>query len=193
MRRFKKPLIGLVLLFAAYSLLGFFALPPILKSILTKKLSEALQREVTIEKIQVNPYILSLTGQGLKVKEKGSSETFASGEEIYLNLQALSALRWELILKEIRVRQPFLNLVRNADGSYNFSDLLEKKPSKSEEKGTAFHFSLNNIQVRDGRIEFWDKGPEKKHTVRELNLSLASISNTPQRVQIFVQPLSPQR
>ena len=188
MRRFKKPLIGLVLLFAVFSLLVFFALPPILKSILTKKLSEALQREVTIEKIQVNPYILSLTGQGLKVKERGSSEIFAAGEEIYLNLQALSALRWELILKEIRVRQPFLNLVRNVDGSYNFSDLLEKKPSQSEEKGTAFHFSLNNIQVQDGRIDFWDKIPEKKHTVRELNLSIPSISNTPRRVGIFIQP-----
>ena len=60
---------------------------------------------------------------------------------------------------------------------------------KGEEKGTAFHFSLNNIQVQDGSIDFWDKGPEKKHTAREINLSIASISNTPQRVQIFVQPL----
>jgi flagellar motor protein MotB len=189
MRRLKKPLIGIVLLFAIYSLLGFFALPPILKSILTKKLSEALQREVTIEKIQANPYILSLTAHGLKIKERGSSEIFAAGEEIFLNLQALSALRWELILKEVRVRQPFLNLVRKADGFYNFSDLLEKKPSKSEEKGKPFHFSLNNIQVQDGRIDFEDKIPEKKHTVRELNLSIASISNTPQRVEIFVLPL----
>ncbi len=189
MRRFKKPLIGLVLLFAIYSLLGFFALPPILKSILTQKLSEALQREVTIEKVQVNPYILSLTTQGLKVKERGSSETFAAGEEIFLNLQVWSALRWELILKEIRVRQPSLHLVRNSDGSYNFSDLLEKKPSQSEGKGKTFYFSLNNIQVQDGRIDFEDKIPEKKHTVRELNLSIPSISNTPQRVEIFVQPL----
>jgi uncharacterized protein involved in outer membrane biogenesis/flagellar motor protein MotB len=189
MRRFKKPLIGLVLLFAVYSLLGFFALPPLLKSILTKQLSENLHREVTIEKIQVNPYILSLTAQGLKVKERGSSEIFASGEEIYLNLQALSAIYRELILSEIRVSQPYLNLVRNADGSYNFSDFLEKKPSKSEAKGKAFLFSLNNIQVQGGSIDFWDRILEKKHTVRELNLSMASISNTPQRVQIFVQPL----
>ena len=83
MRRFKKPLIGLVLLFVVYTLLGFFALPPILKSILIKKLSENLQREVTIEKIKVNPYILSLTAQGFKVKERGSSETFAACDEIF--------------------------------------------------------------------------------------------------------------
>jgi uncharacterized protein involved in outer membrane biogenesis len=126
MSRYKKPLIGLVLLFVVYSLLGFFALPPILKSILIKQLSENLHREVNIEKIQVNPYILSLTVLGLAVKERGSSETFAACGEIFLNLQSLSALKWELILKEIRVRQPFFHLVRNVDGSYNFSDLLEK-------------------------------------------------------------------
>ena len=188
MRRFKKPLIGLVLLFVAYTLLGFFVLPPVLKSILIKKLSENLQREVNIEKIKVNPYILSVTVQGFKVKDRGSSETFAACDEIFVNLQSLSALKWELILKEIRIRQPFLRLVRNADGSYNFSDLLEKKPSDSKEKGKAFLFSLNNIQVQDGSIDFLDEGPKKKHTVRELNLSIPSISNTPQRVEIFVQP-----
>ncbi len=189
MSRYKKPLIGLVLLFAVYSLLGFFAFPPILKSILIKQLSENLHREVTIEKIKVNPYILSLTALGIAVKERGSSETFAACEEFFLNLQSLSALKWELILKEIRVGKPFFHLVRNVDGSYNFSDLLEKKPSDRAEQGKPLQFSLNNIQIRDGRIDFWDKGPEKKHTVRELNLSIPSISNTPQRVEIFVQPL----
>ena len=61
MRRFKTPLIGVVLLLGAYTLLEFFAFPPLLKGILVKKLSENLQREVNIEKIKVNPYVLSLT------------------------------------------------------------------------------------------------------------------------------------
>jgi len=189
MRRFKKPLIGLVLFFVAYTLLGFFALPPILKSILIQKLSDNLKREVTIEKIKVNPYILSLTAQGFRVKEREFSETFVACDEIFLNLQSLSALKLELILKEIRVQKPFLHLVRKVDGSYNFSDLLEKKPSDGKEKGKAFLFSLNNIQIQDGSIDFLDNGPKKKHTVRELNLSIPSISNTPQRVEIFVQPI----
>ena len=55
MRRFKKWLIGLVLFFVVFTLFGFFGVPPILKSVLVKKMSEALKREVTIEKIKVEP------------------------------------------------------------------------------------------------------------------------------------------
>ena len=44
------------------------------------------------------------------------------------------------------------------------------------------------IQLQDGHIDSLDEGPQKKHTVRELKISMASISNTPQRVEIFVQP-----
>ena len=157
MRRFKKPLIGLVLLFVAYTLVGFFVLPPILKSILTQKLSENLHREVNVEEIKVNPYILSVTVQGFKVKDRGSSETFAASDEIFLNLQILSALTRELILKEIRIHQPFLRLVRNADGSYNFSDLLEKKAPDNKGKGTAFLFPLTTFRFRMEVSIFWMK------------------------------------
>jgi len=40
----------------------------------------------------------------------------------------------------------------------------------------------------DQGIRAQNKGPGKKHTAREINLSIASLSNTPQRVQIFVHP-----
>jgi len=57
---FKKIVIGLLIFFAVFTIVGFFVLPPILKSILTQKLSENLHREVTIEDIKLNPYALSL-------------------------------------------------------------------------------------------------------------------------------------
>ncbi len=51
----KKILIGLIIFFAVFTLFGFFGLPPIVKSVLTKKLSESLHRDVTIEQIKINP------------------------------------------------------------------------------------------------------------------------------------------
>lgn len=68
--RLKKILIGLIIFFAAFTLLGFFGLPPILKIILTKKLSENLHREVTIKQIKLNPYALSIAIRGLMIKDK---------------------------------------------------------------------------------------------------------------------------
>ena len=189
MRRLKKLLIALAILFATFNLVGFFALPPILKSILTKALSENLNREVAIERIKTNPYNLTASGYGVKINERGSPETFIGCEEIFVNLHSLSALKFELILEEIRVLKPYFRLQRKVDGTYNFSDLLEKRKAETKAKEKPLYFSLNNIQVQEGSIDLFDEGPNKKHTVRELKLGMASIANIPQRVEIFVQPV----
>jgi hypothetical protein len=189
--RLKKILIGFIIFFVVFTLVGFFVLPPILKSILTKKLSENLHRQVTINQIKINPYTLSITTRGLLVKDQESSETFVSCEEIFLNLQSLSALRMALILKEIRLTKPFIKITRHQDMSYNFSDLLEKKESKPPEKGKPkpLRFSLNNIKIENGSIDFLDQPNQTKHTVRELNIGVPSLSNIPSYVERYVQPM----
>ncbi|NWG03553.1 MAG: DUF748 domain-containing protein [Syntrophaceae bacterium] len=189
--RWKKMLYGLIIFFAAFTLIGFFVLPPIFKSILTKQLSQVLHREVTIDQIKINPYALSVTGRGLMIKDRGSSETFASCEEIYLNLQSLSALRLALILKEVRFKKPFIKIVRRPDLSYNFSDIIEKKETvpTEKEKSKPLRFSFNNIKIEDGSMDLFDEPVKKKHTVRELNIGIPFLSNIPSYVQIYVQPL----
>ena len=132
--RLKKIFIGLIIFFVLFTLLGFFVLPPILKSILTKKLSENLHRSVTINQIKINPYALSIAVRGLTIKDKDSSETFVSFDEFFLNLQSVSIPKMALILKEVRLRNPYIKIVRRPDKSYNFSDLMEKKESAPPEK-----------------------------------------------------------
>ena len=188
--RLKKILIGFIIFFVVFTLVGFFVLPPILKSILINQLSQNLHREVTINQIKVNPYTLSITARGLLVKDRGSSETFVSCEEIYLNFQSFSALRLAVILSEIRLKQPFIKITLNQDMSYNFSDLLEKKESKPAEKGKPkpLRFSLNNIRIENGSIDFWDGPKQTKHTVRELTIGIPFLSNIPSNVERYVQP-----
>jgi hypothetical protein len=188
--RLKKILIGLIIFFVIFTLVGFFVLPPILKSILTKKLSENLHRQVTINQIKINPYTLSITARGLFVKDRTSSETFVSCEEIFLNLQSLSALRMALILKEIRLTKPFIKITRHQDMSYNFSDLIEKREPKppEKEKSKPLRFSLNNIKIENGSIDFLDQPKQTKHTIRELNIGVPFLSNILSYVQIYVQP-----
>ncbi len=188
----KKILIGLVIFFAVFTLFGFFGLPPIVKSVLTKKLSQTLHREVTIRQVKFNPYALSLTVRGFLVKDRGSSDKFVSFDELYVNLQSISALKFALVLREVRLKQPYINIKRNDEINYNFSDLLEKgeaKPAaKPGEKPKPFKFSLNNIRIENGSIDFWDGPKETKHTVRELNIGIPFLSSIPSNYNIFVQP-----
>ncbi len=188
----KKVLIGLIIFFAVFTLFGFFGLPPIIKSLLTKKLSEALHREVTIEHLKINPYALSLTLRGFLVKDKGGSEKFVSFDELYVNLQGISVLKLALVLREIRLKQPYINIKRIDETAYNFSDLMENKEAKPaekpSEKSKPFRFSLNNIKIENGSIDFWDGPEQTKHTIRELNIGVPFLSNIPSNINIFVQP-----
>ncbi len=188
----KRVLIGLVIFFALFTLFGFFGLPPIAKFFLTKKLSEALHRQVTIQQIKTNPYALSFTVRGFLVHDREGSGKFVSFDELYINLQSFSVFKMALVLSEIRLKEPYLRINRNEDASYNFSDLLEKKEPKAaekpEEKPKPLRFSFNNIKIENGSIDFWD-GPEKtKHTVRNLNIGVPFVSNIPSNVNVFVQP-----
>src|SRR4030042_4883274 len=167
-RRFKKILIGFIIFFAVFTLFGFFGLPPIVKSLLTKRLSEALHREVTIQQIKMNPYALSLTVRGLLVKDRGGSEKFASFDELYLNLQSISVVKMAVVLKEIRLKQPYVKINRTDETTYNFSALLEKKEPKTAEKPAEkpkpLRFSLNNVRIENGSVDFWDGHKQPRQT-----------------------------
>ena len=186
----KKIAIGLLIFFAVFTIVGFFVLPPILKSVLAQKLSENLHRETTIGDIKFNPYTLSVTVKKLMVNERDRSGPFVSFGELFVNLQAISVYEKGIVLKEIRLKEPYIKVNRNPDESYNFSDLIEKKPSEppKEEKGTPFRFSLNNIRIENGSIDFWDGPQNTKHTIRELNIGVPFVSNIPRFVNTFVQP-----
>ncbi|HXW69337.1 MAG TPA: DUF748 domain-containing protein, partial [Dissulfurispiraceae bacterium] len=183
----KKTLMWGLIFLVVYSVAGFFLIPPILKSVLVKKLSEGLHRQVFIRQIKVNPLVLSATVRGFMIKEPNGRDTFVSFDELYLNLQSISVLKRGLILSEIKLSGPYVNIVRKEDGSYNFSDLLEPKPKK-EEKTPTPRFSLNNIQILNGSIDFFDGLKHATHKLRDMDIRIPFISSLPYYANLYVQP-----
>lgn len=176
----KRIAIGIVSFLIIFSIAGFFIAPPLLKWIAVKKLSEQLHREVTIEKIKINPFVLSADISGFRIKERHSSATFISFEGLHVNVQSVSLFKRGLIVDEIRLKSPYAHIVHNEGTVYNFSDLLkpEQEMNKKAEK-EGLRFSLNNIQVTSGAIDFID-GPKKtEHAIKNLDLMVPFISNLP--------------
>ncbi len=124
LRRRKQALWIFWLLFA-YAVIGFFILPPIIRSVAVKQLSQQLDREVSIRKVKINPFAFSVTIRGLLVKDK-DGEPFLSWDEVYVNFQLSSFLGHPWVFKQISVTGPFARAQRNTDGTFNFSDLLTK-------------------------------------------------------------------
>ena len=126
----KKPRIWSAAVLATLTILAFFGLASLVKSLLTKSLSATLHRDVSIQKVRINPFILSVTITGFPIKDRETSESFVSLSEIFLNLESSSALGRSLFLKEARLSDASTRIVRDQDYSYNFSDLLAMDPSK---------------------------------------------------------------
>lgn len=196
MGRIKKSSLGIAVFFVVYTILGFLILPPIIKSVAVKKLSEALHRPVVIQEIKLNPYALSLTINGLTVKEQGEPTDFVSFNSLYVNLQGVSIFKLAPVIKEFRLEGPFINVVRNMDGGYNFSDLISSsEPSESTDAEKSpdsasgpFEFAIYNIQILDGSADILDQPKDKIHKISELNLAIPFLSNIGTDVKIFIQP-----
>src|SRR6266550_679981 len=187
--RTRKIAIWLAAIFAFIGILALAA-PPLLTGKIAAELSTKLHRQVSIEQIRINPFAMSLTIRGVLMKERQSSTTVLSFDELYANLELLSLFRLGPVLKELRLVKPYVNLVRNKDRSYNFTDLIEEftKGPPKDPPGPTPRFALNNIQILDGKIDFDDQPEQTKHTISAIKIGVPFISSIPSQVDITVQP-----
>ncbi len=189
MRILKKIAIGLLIFLVVLGIAGFFIAPPLMKPYIMKKMSEALHRKASIEKISINPYAVSITLKKFSLEDPGKPKAFVAFDELYVNADLMSSLfRRALILKQITLTNPYVGISRKPEGSYNFSDLLPKDEAKPDKEDKPFLFSLNNIQIINGNIDFEDAPKKTNHTVRELNVSVPFISNIEYHLEKYVEP-----
>ncbi|MGA8880049.1 MAG: DUF748 domain-containing protein, partial [Azonexus sp.] len=182
-RRIGKWLAGLIV---GFGLLGYLAGPPLMKWLLVKQLSAELQREVSIEKIEISPYALSARVAGVSVKAEDGKE-FAGFDELFVNLSSFSLFQFGAVVDEIRLQGPRVAVTRTGEGKYDISDLLEKWLKPSEPSPTP-RFSINNIQIIGGKAVFDDQPMGRAHTVSDINLSIPFISSLPYQAERLVEP-----
>ena len=190
--RTRKIAIWLVAIVAAFGIIAGLVAPPLLRGKLASELSTKLHRQVSIEQIRINPFAMSVTVRGFLMKERQGSATVFSFDELYANLELASLFRWGPVFKEIRLVKPYVNVVRNEDRTYNFTDLIDEfTKGPPEPKGPPAptpRFALNNIQVLDGKIDFDDRPEQTKHAITSIKIGVPFISSIPSQVEIKVQP-----
>ena len=108
-----------------YTVVGFLILPPVVRSLAVKQLSKELDRKVTIEKIEINPFALSTTVRGLLINDK-DGQPFISWDEVYVNFQLSSLFTKAWTFDEISTSKPYVRVQMNRDYTFNFSDLITK-------------------------------------------------------------------
>ncbi|MFA5182598.1 MAG: DUF748 domain-containing protein [Syntrophales bacterium] len=190
MKHLKLILAGGLALLLIVAIVSFLLVPPLAKPFLVQKLTEALHRPVSVEGLSFNPATLAVRLRGIIIGDREGKEPLLTLDELRVNIAGLSSLAHRaVILDEIILSGPRVRIVRLIDGTYNFSDLIPKEEKAKADKGsTPAGFSLNNIQIRGGTIDFDDRPQGTRHKVRELILDIPFISNLDYHAERYVEP-----
>jgi hypothetical protein len=192
-RRARLIVLVIMLFFVAFSVTGFFILPPYAKKFAVEKLSEQLGRQISLSSVLINPYELSFTLKGFSISEADGKSVFIACDRLYVNLEMMSVFRGGPVISEVKIEKPYIHIARTGQNSYNFSDIIEKlessKPAAPGDKASSpLRFSVSNIQITEGRVEFDDRPVSTRHTISQINLSIPFISNLASYVESFVEP-----
>ena len=121
----------------------------IIKSIVLPRVAAAVGSDVTAEDISLSPFS-SIVIRGLKVVPKGES-ALAEVKEIRARYSLVSILRGNIVVDEVTVDGPTINVVEKADGSGNLASLLKSLPKSEGQKQASPvpQLSIKNVSLKD--------------------------------------------
>lgn len=174
-----------IVLLVAYGLTGFFIVPDLINKKAQEFVAEKFQRKLSFTKVSFNPFTLTADFEGMQLSEHGSENGFASFDHLLVDFSAESYFRLAPVVEKLTLTNPKIRLERQEDNRYNIDDFVAFAMEPKEDDSSA-KFAVNNIQIKNGLVEFDDKPKNKRHFVDELNLTIPFISSLPSQVNIFV-------
>ncbi len=123
---------------------------------------ESLKRKIELGDISVSIFS-GIELQGLKVYEADGKELFVSTELVRLKYQLLPLLAMKVVVDEVTLEKPRIRVVRLADGSFSFDDIVGTKEqsaggtSNGESSGSSpISLLVSEVKVSDGALAFID-------------------------------------
>ncbi|MBF6559616.1 MAG: DUF748 domain-containing protein [Candidatus Binataceae bacterium] len=188
-RRTRRVAIGVAITIVVYGLLGFIALPMILRHVVTGQVATSLHRPVSVGKIVFNPYTLRLQVDDLRVGEREGAQAFAGLGHLDVKVSWTSLFRLAPVIGEVKLERPQVHVVRVAENRFNFSDLIAPSASPKPPPGKPTRFAVSNIQLHQGSVLFDDQVTGQQHKIEKIELDVPFVANLPADVNIYVQPL----
>ena len=120
---------------------------------------------------------------GLTLSERGRDEEFLALESAHASVALLPLLRGQVVVAGIRVSGLKVRVVKQKDGRFNFSDLLEAKPAASkapsepgEDQRKAVGFDIGSVHVERSSLSYYDLASGQELALSDLKLSTGRIA-----------------
>jgi len=185
---YRKLIISATVAVALYALLGFFLAPWLIKSNAASLVRDNLNAELRLHSVAVNPFVMSLTIDGLELDDPGGSP-LARVEQFFVNFQLSSLFRWALSFDEIRLDAPELFLSRDDTGEFNIAFLTSgSKADPAEETDTEtsslMPFLVFKFEINNSVLNWSDQVPADPVDTRfgPVNIAVTELNTLPDRI-----------
>ncbi|EKD40106.1 MAG: protein of unknown function DUF748 [uncultured bacterium] len=142
-----------------YALVGFIVAPRIIRWYMPQYAQEALHCRVQIDKVRINPFLLTVEVNGFSLKHADGSQPIAFAK-LFVDLETSSLFHRAVVLRELSLDKPDIRATVGLDGSIDLKRLATAvaqtpKPGKSD--ATLLPFILRDVTIRGGRIAVVDR------------------------------------
>ena len=147
-------------LIVVYTLAGFFWVPHLLRTNAQTYVAEQLGRSLALGEVTFNPFTFRLSVSDAVLSEK-AGEAIAGFKQLVVNAELASIWQRAVVLKEVQLDLPDVNLIVERDASVNLARLAPAKdasqPAASEADEPLPRIRIGRLAVNDGRVDFEDR------------------------------------
>jgi uncharacterized protein involved in outer membrane biogenesis len=152
-----------------FALVGFLALPALVRWYLPRYAQQDLHCQGAIQKVRINPFLLTIEINGFSLKQADGSPLIAFAR-LFVDLETSSLFHWAIVLRQLDLDKPDIHLAVESDGTINFAKLAPASsapPESAKPDAKPYRFILRGITINEGRIVAIDR---RQSTPAQLNL-----------------------
>lgn len=145
-----------------YTLAGFFLVPYLAQSQLQSYVTETLHRKVAVGDIRFNPFTFETSISRFALTEADDSPLVAF-RHLYVNAELASLWQRAVVLKDVQLAAPDIDLVIAKDGSVNLAQLAphSKESAPPQPQAAPPRVRIGALDVYEGRIGLTDQTRER--------------------------------
>ena len=152
-----------VLVIAAIILVKVLVTPERIRATVLPLAEQQLHRQVTLGDIRVGLFSGVQLSQ-LAIAEPKGDETFLAADQVILRYRFWPLLLGRVMIDEVQLVAPRIRIVRQADGRFNFSDLLPgaampapaPAPAQTGAPAKGIDLSIAHVGISGGEVVFLD-------------------------------------
>ena len=162
MRIIKVLVIVVVLLLAvlAFAVFNLNGLVNKNKGVVISKIENSLDRKVEVGEIGVSIFGgLGLSLDNFKVEDDKafSDGNFVEASQLIVNVKFLPLLKRDFQIKKFTLDDPVINLIRDKNGTYNFSSLIKESKKETKEEGKEASYFIGIADITNGTLHYKDR------------------------------------